>query len=132
VYLDNPDKIDCPQCGWDPINLEGLDPQCSICGGIGKINVYIVIQIHNVAVRWFDGTVIFDRTTAGRYETGDCRLTMKLEDALINPVNEGGDTYFHRARKVMVDNIECDVKTPPTRRGIGDLILCSVIVTRKS
>lgn len=132
IYRDNPNKQDCPKCGWDPYSKTGLDPNCARCGGVGKIALYLKYDIHDVAIRWFDGSVVWGRTTAGRYEVGDCRLTMELEKVLKNPSVEGSDTFFHDAIKVTVDGVDCEVKSPVVKKGFNSPFLCTVIVSRIS
>lgn len=132
VYMDNPNKQDCPICGWDPYNEEALDPNCERCQGNGRINLYLVHDIHDVAIRWFDGSIVWDRTSAGRYEAGDCRLTMELAKVLKDPSDVGSDTFFHDAVKITVDGIDCETKSPVVRKGFAAPFLCTIIVTRIS
>ena len=127
---DEENATDCPDCDWDSINEVSMDPNCESCSGLGKIYPEIIRQI-DAAVRWWDGSIEWDRTSAGRFEEGDCRLTLLIKDVAKDPNDLSQGTYLDDVYKVIVDTIECEVKTPARPKGFREPFICEVIVTRK-
>lgn len=129
---DTDNATDCPDCDWDSVNEESMDPNCTTCDGLGKIYPITNRHITGVGVRWFDGSGRWDRTAVGRFEAGDCRLTMMLKKVAKNPNDLSAGTYFDDAYRIVVDDVECLVKTPARPKGFRKPVVYEVIVTRSS
>jgi hypothetical protein len=107
-----------------------MNPNCTTCNGLGKIYPDIIRRINDVTVRFFDGSIVWDRTSAGRYEEGDALISVKLSKVLTNPLDVSSETYFDQAYKVVIDKVNYEVKSPAHRKGLNRPYLCRVKLSR--
>lgn len=121
IYYQTGTATTSDSSGWDPINEEPVNPSAT------TTYAESIKTINNVTVRW-GLTDEWIRLPGGALEPKQCRLSMKLADVLIDSSNLDGDTYFHNCRKVVVDGIDCQVKSIIAKTGLRDRFNCRVIV----
>ena len=115
----------------DPINEEPVDPTSSTASGFGRvfseeeIFVKAVVQKFAGNLRYFtEGTRIQEISPEGQ-----ARITMKLEDALVNINVSTSATIFKDCQKVVVDGTfykPKDIK----RFGVKDLSILEITMDR--
>jgi hypothetical protein len=109
---------------WDPINNEPVDPSASPDYTDGTEDV----SVHNVIIHYGPEDNPYLHTTGGRLDQAEARLSMKLEDVLVDKTDKNGLTYFDGAREVIVDGKTYHVKGKPIPTGLGELFSLVVIV----
>ena len=121
----------CSGCGWDPINEETTNPNCSTCDGFGRIYSESVTEVKAV-VEKFAGNLRYIREGQMQYGVvpeGQARITMKLCDALVNINVSTSYTIFKDCQKVVADGEY--YKPKDTKRfGIKDLSIIEVTLDR--
>lgn len=131
IYYKTGNKISCPQDTWDPVNKEILNTNSSYADGN-----YYLDEIKNVTIKantsWFGVSDYFRpvRLPAGQMDVNDVYITCSLEDVLINPSDKSGDTYFHKATKIVINGTVVVPKTTPLKYGLaGEFFSCALIAT---
>ena len=124
------DTAECNSCGYDPINKESTNVACSTCGGKYYYQTESNWKIKGV-VKTFVGNMKFLDYSLNKYgyiPDSDARLTLWLDDVLLNLSSSTGKTYIDKAVRIEVDGKKFAVKDT-SRTGAGDLTV--MIVTLK-
>lgn len=130
IYYYTGVEEDCPDCEYDYVNKESLNIDCPTCLGLGRIRQELAKTL-SANVSWRGITESYNRMqlSGGFIEAGDVIISCLLSDALIDPNNTAGETYFDKANYVLVNNRRCKVKTTPMRYGLaGDLYSLAVVL----
>lgn len=121
----------CGTCVWDPINEETTNPNCSTCSGFGRVYSEEEIFVKAV-VNKFAGNLKYV-TEGGQIHgivpEGQARITMKLEDALVNINVSTSSTIFKDCQKVVVDGTYYKPKDAK-RFGVDKLHVIEVTLDR--
>lgn len=130
IYWRTGEKISS-SATYDPINKEVLDMNSP-----GVDGNYFLDEIKTTIIKAnYSFIGVGDRFSplvlpAGNIDITDVEITCKLSDVLIDKTNPAGDTYFHRATKVIINDLVFIIKTTPFAYGLsGDLYNCYVKAT---
>jgi hypothetical protein len=116
----------------DPINNEPVDPTSSTASGFGRVYSEEEIKVKAVVQKFAGNLSYYREGQPNTYQVqpdGDARITMKLEDVLVNVNVSTSATYFKDCQKVIADG---DYYRPKDwkRFGIKDLYLIEVTLER--
>jgi hypothetical protein len=120
----------CDACGWDPINEESTNPNCSTCDGFGVVKTetkhFVRGFIKKMDSRSFyrEGNQIYQVEPEG-----DARITIKLDDVLKNRFVSTSESIFTGCEKVIVDGTYYKPKDWE-RHGVKELHLMTVTLER--
>lgn len=146
IYLE-PTDVDCTYCVYDPIAKKssgiaetGMDwtthPDyvagrndivCPECNGEGTVETQVTKTV--LATKKDISTNDRIDSSAGTFLPATVRLSCDLNDVLVDPTDVNGETWFHRAVKVVYDGESYEVVNP-TKSGLRDLYTCRVILER--
>lgn len=119
-YVNNPPAAASGD-GFDPVNSEPINPNDSVTRS------ETVYTVNNVSIAWGPELNPYVPTPGGRLEVGQCRVSVNLEKVLVTKGNVNGETYFDKARLVIVDGKNCRVVGKPVKTGLRDLFSCICI-----
>jgi len=108
IYYYTGTETDCPDCVYDPINKESIDPSCPTCSGRGRIQTERALTVNaNVSWRGITDQYNYMRLPGGNIEAGDVIVSCKLNDVLLDTGKPGGQTYFDIAHYILVNDRKC-------------------------
>lgn len=120
----------CGGCGWDPINEESTNPNCSTCDGFGVIKTETKRFVKGFIKKMQSLSYFKEGGQIYQIEPeGDARITVKLDDVLINTFVATSATYFKACEKVIVEGTYYKPKDWE-RHGVKDLHLLTVTLER--
>jgi predicted RNA-binding Zn-ribbon protein involved in translation (DUF1610 family) len=78
VKFNKASKMDCPDCGYDPVRKESTNFDCDTCGGTGSVTTVTSQQI-SASVETEDD-FNYEYTKAGRLTKGQILLTVDIKE----------------------------------------------------
>lgn len=134
IYYKTGATVECPDCTWDPILKEALDPNCATCGGNHYLDE-ITTKIIKATVAWGGLGDQYRQINlpGGPLDVNDAWISCKLSDVLVDPSSTAGNTILHPGIAVKID-IGGDYVVPlttPIKSGIAGSFYTAAVRARK-
>ena len=112
VFIIYGTTAECNSCGYDPVNKESTNSFCSTCDGNYYYLTENTCRVKGVLYSFLKSGQFMDYAIQnfGYVPIGDARLTMWLEDVLVNTDSATGKTYVDKAIRLEVDGKKYEVE----------------------
>jgi len=120
----------CVGCGWDPINEETTNPNCSTCDGFGVVKTETRHDVKGFIKKMNSNAFYREGNQLYQIEPeGDARITVKLDDVLKNRLCATSESIFTACERVIIEGTYYKPKDWE-RHGVEKLHLMTVTLER--